>query len=43
MYLELNELSANLTLIKAPVQHKTFTLVSNDEVELEDSSETESK
>lgn len=44
MYLELNESSANVTLIKAAMQRKwgqDFTLVSNDGVELEDSSGTE--
>ena len=44
MYLELNESSANVTLIKAAMQCKwgqDFTIVSNDGVELEDSSGTE--
>lgn len=44
MYLDINESSANVTLIKAAIQRKwghQYTLVTGDGVELEDSSGTE--
>ena len=45
MYLEITEVSANVTLIKAAIQRKwgAYTLVTSDGVELEDSSGTEGK
>ena len=45
MYLEITELSANVTLIKAAIQRKwgPYTLVTSDGVELEDSPGTEGK
>ena len=45
MYLEITEVSANVTLIKAAIQRKwgPYTLVTSDGVELEDSPGTEGK
>ena len=44
MYLQITELSANVTLIKAAIQRKwgaDYTLVTSDGIELEDSPGTE--